>query len=114
MKTEFFNEIKFILGQNAEENWKILDEAKNINENFIWFHLNSFPSGYVIMYATQEELDTSIIGNYIKFGAELCKNNTKYKNLNDLKICYTTLNKIQKTNKIGEISIKGKKKIIKL
>ena len=50
----------------------------------------------------------------INYGAFLCKENTKYKNLKDIKICYTTLNKLKKTNIIGEIEIIGKTKTIKL
>ena len=48
--------------------------------------------------------------NLLKYGTELCKNNTKYKNLQDLKICYTSLKKLKKTNKIGEVIVSGKKK----
>ena len=114
MKTEFFNEIKFILGQNAQENWDILEEAQKINSDFIWFHLNSFPSSYVIMYSCIDQLNDNSLNNYLNYGANLCKTHSKYRNLKDLKICYTTLKKITKTNKIGEVLIKGKRNIIKL
>ena len=114
MKIEYYENVKFILGQNAEENWNILDEAKNENINYIWFHLDSFPSGYVIMYSTLDDLVDKNIDDYLFFAGNLCKNNTKYRNLNDIKICYTSLNKLEKTDKIGEIIVKGKKKIIKL
>ena len=57
MKIEEFNNVKFILGQNAQENWNIFDEARKENEYYIWFHLNSFPSGYVIMYSTLSNLN---------------------------------------------------------
>ena len=114
MKIEFFNDIKFILGENAKENWDIFNEAQKINNNYIWFHLNSFPSGYVIMYSTIDDLNNKDINSYLNYGALLCKNNTKYKNLNNIKICYTSLKKLETTNKIGEINIKGKKKYIKL
>lgn len=114
MKTFIFENIKFLLGQNAQENWNILEEAQKINSDYIWFHLNSFPSSYVIMYSTLNELNDSSLNNYLTYGANLCKNYSKYKNYNDLKICYTTLKKLSKTNKIGEVLIKGKRNIIKL
>ena len=57
MKIEEFNNVKFILGQNAQENWNIFDQAKKENEYYIWFHLNSFPSGYVIMYSTLSNIN---------------------------------------------------------
>ena len=52
--------------------------------------------------------------DYLNYGASLCKQNSKYKNLKDIKICYTSLKKLSKTQKIGEVTIKGKKNIIKL
>ena len=114
MKTYEFENIKFLLGQNAEENWNILEEAQKINSDYIWFHLNSFPSSYVIMYSTLHELNDNSLNNYLNYGANLCKTHSKYRNLKDLKICYTSLKKLTKTNKIGEVLIKGKKNIIKL
>lgn len=114
MKTFIFENIKFLLGQNAQENWNILEEAQKINYNYIWFHLNSFPSSYVIMYSCIEDLRDNSLNNFLTYGANLCKIYSKYKNYNDLKICYTTLKKLTKTNKVGEVLIKGKRNIIKL
>lgn len=114
MKTFTFENIKFILGQNAQENWDILEEAKKINNKYIWFHLNSFPSSFVIMYSSLDELNDISLSNYLIYGANLCKIHSKYRNLKDLKICYTSLDKIIKTQKIGEVLIKGKRNIIKL
>ena len=113
MKIEEFNNVKFILGQNAQENWNIFDEAKKENEYYIWFHLNNFPSGYVIMYSTLDNINDNV-NEYLLFASNLCKNNSKYKNLNNLKICYSILNKLEKTKNVGEIIIKGKKNIIKI
>tara|TARA_B100001758_G_C18345126_1_gene576574 strand:+ start:345 stop:686 length:342 start_codon:yes stop_codon:yes gene_type:complete len=113
MKILNFNNVKFILGQNAQENWDILDEAKKENEYYIWFHLNNFPSGYVIMYSTLSDISNNV-NEYLLFGSNLCKNNTKYRNIDNIKICYTYLYKLNKTKNIGEIIVKGKKKIIKI
>ena len=113
MKIEEFNNVKFILGQNAQENWNIFDEARKENEYYIWFHLNSFPSGYVIMYSTLDNLNDNA-NEYLLFASKLCKNNTKYRNLINLKICYSILKKLEKTKNVGEIIVKGKKNIIKI
>lgn len=115
MKIIEYNNIKYYVGENAKENWDILDQLKNINENYIWFHLNSFPSPYVIMETTILDIeDNNLWKDLLIYGAELSKNNTKYRNLKNLKICYTTLKKLNKGNKIGEVLIKGKSNIIKL
>ena len=114
MKKIEFKNIIYIIGENANENWNILDLYKKENNKYIWFHLNSFPSGYIIMCSTLIDIEKTQINNYLYYGAELCKNNTKYKNQKNLKIIYTTLDKLNKTNNIGEVIISGKKNIILL
>ena len=114
MKTINFNNINYVVGQNALENWNILDQANTINPDYIWFHLNSFPSCYVIMESSIQDISNESLQDYLNYGALLCKEHSKYKFLKDLKICYTSLKKLTKTNKIGEVIIKGKKNIIKL
>ena len=39
MKEIIIDSIIYKIGQNAKENWDLL----NLNENFTWFHLRSFP-----------------------------------------------------------------------
>ena len=112
MKKVEYNNIIYIIGENAQDNWNILDLYKKENDKYIWFHLNSFSSAYVIMCSTINDIDKSQFYDYLYYGAELCKNNSKYKNLKNLKIIYTTLNKLSKTNKIGEVIISGKKNTI--
>jgi hypothetical protein len=65
------------------------------------------------MYSTISDL-TDNINEYLIFASNLCKNNTKYRNLSNIKICYTILKKLEKTKNVGEIIIKGKKNIIKI
>jgi hypothetical protein len=112
MKKIEYNNIIYIIGENAQDNWNALDLYKKENDKYIWFHLNSFSSAYVIMCATMSNIDKFKLNNYLFYGAELVKNNSKYRNYTNLKIIYTTLNKLSKTNTIGEVLISGKKKII--
>ena len=56
MKIEEFSGIKYYIGRSAKDNWELLDNMKNKEEKYIWFHLNSFPSPYVIMEATMKEI----------------------------------------------------------
>lgn len=115
MREIIFQNIKFIIGQNSQENWDLLDIYSKINNEFIWFHLNSFPSCFVIMCSSLFDISCNLEKNILlNYGAELCKKNTKYRNLKDLKICYTSLKKLNKTSKIGEVIISGKKNIIKI
>lgn len=118
MKSYEYKNINFIIGTNAKENWQIFDNMRNINNDYLWFHLNSFPSPYVIMKFTKNDLEENYSKNEIKdileFAAKLCKENSKYKFLNDLKILYMPLKKLEKTSKIGEVTISGKKNTITL
>ena len=118
MKTLMYEDIIFEIGQNAKENWEIFDNNKNINEEYIWFHLNSFSSSYVIMKNTMEDLKAKYDKNQIyiimNYGANLCRENSKYKFLKDAKIVYSTLKKLKKGTKEGEVIISGKRNIIKL
>tara|TARA_B100000963_G_scaffold348974_1_gene357343 strand:- start:190 stop:546 length:357 start_codon:yes stop_codon:yes gene_type:complete len=118
MKTIEFKDVSFVIGENAEENWNLLEKYTLINKNYIWFHLNSFPSCYVFMLTDKIDItgNTNNTNNIdiINYGAYLCKKNTKYRNLKNIKICYTKLYNIGKTKIVGEVEIIGKKKIIKL
>lgn len=186
MKIVTYKNVLFYIGKNAQENWDLLDFSKKINKKFIWFHLDSFPSGYVIMHSTIEDIkkhnicketckvtcevtckvtcdtcDTckvicntclnnnnqeysikcnnfklcnkcnknyqcdncktcneckeksyyenyGTIEEYLQYGANLCKENTKYRNLKNIYVIYTSLDKLHKSSFIGEVNINGK------
>ena len=91
--------IEIIIGQNAQENWDIIDNA---DQSEIWFHLDSFPSPHVIIKHTNPPK------NIIYQAAFLCKDYSKYKNYKNLKIIYTTCKNIKKTEVKGSVIIKGK------
>jgi len=112
MKVFEFENIKYYLGQSARENWELLDTYKKDNPNFVWFHLNSFASPYVIMMSSIDDLNN--LNQYIEYGANLCKEYSKYKFLKDIKIMYTSIKKLSKTDKLGEVDIVGKYNIIKI
>ena len=54
MREIIFQDVKFLIGQNSQENWDLLDSYSKINNEFIWFHLNCFPSCYVIMFSIND------------------------------------------------------------
>ena len=101
MKTEEFNDTQIIIGQNAQENWNII----NFGCDFIWLHLNSFPSCHVIIEDNDPDQEV------LEYAAQLCKNNTKYRNLKNLKICYTKCNNLKKGSDIGSVIYKSKRKV---
>ena len=113
MKLNEYNNVEYYLGENAQDNWDLFEKSKEINENYIWFHLNSFASPYVIMYATMDDVKT-MRECYLNYGASLCLENSKYSYLRDTKIIYCELKKLKKGSKVGEIIISDKKKLLKV
>jgi predicted ribosome quality control (RQC) complex YloA/Tae2 family protein len=101
MKIEEFNNTIIVVGQNAQENWDII----NFNCDYIWLHLNSFPSCHVVIK------DNNPDNNVLAYAATLCKNNTKYRNLKNLKICYTKCNNLKKGHDIGSVIYKSKRQV---
>ena len=102
MKMETFEEKIIKIGQSAKENWDLID---NSIQNYIWLHLNSFPSCHIVIE------DENPSNELLLEGARLCKENTKYRNLKNLKICYTTISNLIKGQEIGSVSYKSNRKV---
>ena len=101
MRSELFNDTVILIGQNAQENWDLID----FESDFIWLHLNSFPSCHVIIKDENPDSDT------LQVAAEMCKENTKYRNLKNLKICYTKCSNLKKGTDIGSVIYKSKRQV---
>lgn len=101
MKEIVYNDVVFKVGQSAQENWDLID----FESDHIWLHLNSFPSCHVVIDSDNPTEDM------IRYGADLCKSNTKYKNLKNLKICYTRCSNLKKGVDVGSVVYKSKRKV---
>ena len=108
MKEIFINNIKCKIGNNAEENWKLLDGAK---EDHLFFHLTSFPSCYVILEIENEITDFFELNKILEQSSLQCKLNTKYKNLKYIKVDYCQVSNLLKGEKVGEVIYKSNKKV---
>ena len=103
-KVKIIHNIKYILGENANENHKII---KSSNKEYWWFHLNKYSSGHCIVETNKINHNIIIIaGNYIK-------KNTKYKNRDEIDICYTQVKNIKILNTPGEVEFYNKTNLIK-
>ena len=91
------------LGESMTENWELLDEAK---QDTYFFHLSSFPSGYVIL----EPIGVPTIEILIN-AALLCKKGTKYRHLKDIKVDYCLCNNVTKSDKVGEVIFISNRKV---
>lgn len=100
--------IKYKLGRNAKENFEIIDEAYEINDNYWWFHLEDHPSGHCIVHT--EQMDKTIA----QFAASLVKQYSKLKDQKNVKIIYTQIKWVKKNKTMGEVTILNKPLIISL
>jgi len=95
-------DITFVIGQNATENFQIIDDSQPTD---LWFHVAEFPSCHVI--AKINDIMTSINRKDMKYvvkqGAVICKQYSKYKSVKNLDINYTEISNVQKTNVIGSV-----------
>ena len=103
MKEVEFEGINYLIGENAKDNWDILNDAK---QNWIWFHLDNFSSPYVIMQECKKGIKNrkyeKTYIEYIKMGCLLCKQNSKY-NSQKVKVIFTNLKNIFKNNNVKKI-----------
>ena len=106
MKEILIDNYKILVGNNAKENWELLEKC---NENNIFLHLTHFPSCYVIILT--ENFPEKYI---IEQAAKICKSNTKYKNLKNVSVDYTLCKNIEKGKILGEVFFKSNKKVDKI
>ena len=97
------NNTLYWLGKNAQDNWDIIKQA---DKNWLWFHLDKFSSGHVIIC---KKIDT-ITNDEIIYASNICKRHSKYKLLNDIGIVYTEINNLSIGKEIGSVYINSNKK----
>ena len=108
--SEYFIDINFYIGKNAYGNDEILEICKN---NDLWFHIKDKPSSHVIA-SIPDKINSVILNKIIEKGSLLCKEHSKYKNDNNIKIIYTYLINIEKPKKSnpGKVIVLNSKLII--
>lgn len=90
------------LGETAKENWQLIGES---NRDHTWMHLNSYPSGHIVIKS--DNVDDELLLE----AAQLCKENTKYRNLRNLKICYTKVSNLKYGEKPGSVHFKSNRQV---
>jgi len=102
-----FGKIDFYVGQNAQENHDLLDEA---DEHDLWFHVSEHPSCHVIGKIPKDvDLDKSELAKIAKQGAIICKSFSKFKSDKNVKIDYTRVKNVTKLKTPGSVIIKNAK-----
>lgn len=102
---------RYIVGQNAQDNFDIIDDA---DENDYWFHVQNEPSCHVICELSKisTQLNKKQLRYVLKQGSIICKQHSKYNSMPETTIVYTQIKNVAKTNIIGQVSVANSKVII--
>ena len=101
---ELNRNINYLIGQNAKDNFAVIDEGF---EDDLWFHAKLFSSCHVVCLLPNEiELTEKEKKGVIRKGAELCKEHTnKLKLIEKVAINYTEIKNVTKTKTPGLVNI---------
>jgi predicted ribosome quality control (RQC) complex YloA/Tae2 family protein len=104
MKIITENDIKYIIGRNAKDNWDLLDNDTLISQTSLWFHLEDLPGAHVyIIHDEPEAISSATIIRAGQFTKDHSKNAKNSKNFNKVKICYTLKSNLKKGRYTGEV-----------
>lgn len=94
------------IGESAQENWELIDQAK---KQGWFFHLTDFPSPYVVLECGKSEPNAHIRQRC----AEICVENSKQKNSGKVKVDATPVSnvKVDKKDEVGECDYKNEGKV---
>jgi len=94
------------IGQNAKENFELIDNA---NPDDLWFHLKGLPSCHVVLHTITNNNDAEI-----QRVGELCLQHTKYRGLNSVYVEYLPVKYVKKTTTLGKVILRKKPLYIKI
>jgi len=93
------------IGKNAQDNWDIIKKSEH---NWIWFHLDKFPSSHIIICKNAKEVSKEEINNACRLLIE----NSKYK-FNNIGIVYCEISNLTFGKEVGSVTFISNKKVIK-
>jgi len=105
MKINIINNIEYVLGQTAQENWQLLFAE---NRDYYFFHLSAFPSGYCSLRHSDPTPEM------IKTAARICKSGSKHRNGKNVYIDYCRFSNLIKGEKQGEVIFKSNRQVNKI
>jgi predicted ribosome quality control (RQC) complex YloA/Tae2 family protein len=102
--------IEFRVGQNAKENFDLIDDSK---ADDIWFHISQASSCHVVAkIPTDKNYDKTVLKKIAVQGAVICKQHSKYKSDGAVHVIYTKIQNVVKSPTIGAVSVEEYKTII--
>ena len=95
--------IEFRVGQNAKENFDLIDDSKTDD---IWFHINQASSCHVVAnIPLDKNYDKKILKKIAVQGAVICKQYSRYKSETSSCVMYTPIKNVKKGGSIGSVYV---------
>jgi len=102
--------IEFRVGQNAKENFDLIDDSE---ADDLWFHISKTSSCHVVASIPPDNnYDKKIIKRIAVQGAVICKQYSNYKSEKVVHVIYTKIHNLVKTPKVGAVSVGEYKTIV--
>jgi len=102
--------IEFRVGQNAKENFDLIDDSE---ADDIWFHISQASSCHVVArIPTDKNYDKKVLKKIAVQGAVICKQYSKYKSEEGVHVIYTKIQNVVKTPTVGAVSVEEYKTIV--
>jgi predicted ribosome quality control (RQC) complex YloA/Tae2 family protein len=94
------------VGRNSQDNW---DTIKSSNQEWVWFHLEKFPSPHVVICKNLDD----ITDDEVNTACELVIEYSKYK-FNNIGIVHCQIKNLILGTDIGSVTFKSYKKTTKI
>jgi predicted ribosome quality control (RQC) complex YloA/Tae2 family protein len=95
--------IEFQVGQNAKENFELIDIS---NPNDLWFHINQQASCHVVATLPQDNIiDKRILKKIAIQGAVICKHYSRHKSESAISVMYTPIKNVKKGGNMGSVFV---------
>jgi predicted ribosome quality control (RQC) complex YloA/Tae2 family protein len=98
--------IEFRVGQNAQDNFDLIDDSSPDN---LWFHIHGHASCHVVA-AIQKgtegvQYDKKQLRHIATQGAVICKQHSKYKSESNVRVMYTQIQHVFRTSIVGMVNV---------
>ena len=93
----------YLIGKNAADNWELYKKSQKTDSIF---HLDKFSSPYVIVNIDMD----SLTAEQINTAANLCKSHSKYKNVPQIGVLYTSISNTKLGKETGSFIIISNRK----
>lgn len=95
-------ELIYWIGENAQDNWDIIDKA---NPKDIWFHLANEPSAHIILRLPEDikNIRKQLSKQTLLHCGMVCKQHSKFATAPKKKVVYTEILNISKGDKPGAV-----------